>query len=92
MLSLKSIISQEFKEKLVIAKNILLVPWKNTINEKMRLYMSVLQKSAFEHELATFLKQNRSRNSGQKSKQSVKKNSCLHMIFYFYSFQKRIFL
>ena len=50
--------------------------------------MSVLQKSAFEHELATFSKQNRSRNSGQKSKQSVKKNSCLHMIFYFYTFEK----
>ena len=41
--------------------------WKNSI-------IWVLQKSAFEHELATFLKQNRSRNSGQKSKQSVKKN------------------
>ena len=32
----------------------------------------VLQKSAFENELATFSKQNKSGNSGQKSKQSVK--------------------
>ena len=35
--------------------------------------MGVLKKSAFEYELATFSKQNKSRNSGQKSKQSVKK-------------------